>query len=202
MRAAAVRLREPGTVKAPAITGNGMAFARLPSKKGAMKHTDRTGAEQTAARQPEPTQEITVTQVTPRRHSQRRRPDHTCNRGRDAHRTAAGTGRGDGQPVGRQHGKPGITRQHAGLPRSIRWLPLMQPTRRRPAARRSGRAHGTTGEGLFDRPEGGIRIAGPPIEANGAALLFGLLQTGVLRNVEIAAAERTQSCRSPLKSQP
>ena len=42
-----------------------MAFARLPSKKGAMKHTDRTGAEQTAARQPEPTQEITVTQVTP-----------------------------------------------------------------------------------------------------------------------------------------
>ena len=65
MRAAAVRLREPGTVKAPAITGNGMAFARLPSKKGAMKHTDRTGAEQTAARQPEPTQEITVTQVTP-----------------------------------------------------------------------------------------------------------------------------------------
>ena len=35
-----------------------MAFARLPSKKGAMKHTDRTGAEQTAARQP-------VTQVTP-----------------------------------------------------------------------------------------------------------------------------------------
>ena len=30
-----------------------MAFARLPSKKGAMKHTDRTGAE------------ITVTQVTP-----------------------------------------------------------------------------------------------------------------------------------------
>ena len=30
-----------------------------------MKHTDRTGAEQTAARQPEPTQEITVTQVTP-----------------------------------------------------------------------------------------------------------------------------------------
>ena len=34
-----------------------MAFARLPSKKGAMKHTDRTGAE--------PTQEITVTQVTP-----------------------------------------------------------------------------------------------------------------------------------------
>ena len=65
MRAAAVRLREPGNVKAPAITGNGMAFARLPSKKGAMKHTDRTGAEQTAARQPEPTQEITVTQVTP-----------------------------------------------------------------------------------------------------------------------------------------
>ena len=65
MRAAAVRLREPGTVKAPAITGNGMTFARLPSKKGAMKHTDRTGAEQTAARQPEPTQEITVTQVTP-----------------------------------------------------------------------------------------------------------------------------------------
>lgn len=65
VRAAAVRLREPGTVKAPAITGNGMAFARLPSKKGAMKHTDRTGAEQTAARQPEPTQEITVTQVTP-----------------------------------------------------------------------------------------------------------------------------------------
>ena len=42
-----------------------MTFARLPSKKGAMKHTDRTGAEQTAARQPEPTQEITVTQVTP-----------------------------------------------------------------------------------------------------------------------------------------
>ena len=42
-----------------------MAFARLPSKKGAMKHTDRTGAKQTAARQPEPTQEITVTQVTP-----------------------------------------------------------------------------------------------------------------------------------------
>lgn len=42
-----------------------MAFARLPSKKGTMKHTDRTGAEQTAARQPEPTQEITVTQVTP-----------------------------------------------------------------------------------------------------------------------------------------
>ena len=42
-----------------------MAFARLPSKTGAMKHTDRTGAEQTAARQPEPTQEITVTQVTP-----------------------------------------------------------------------------------------------------------------------------------------
>ena len=42
-----------------------MAFARLPSKKGAMKHTDRTGAEQTAARQPEPTQEIAVTQVTP-----------------------------------------------------------------------------------------------------------------------------------------
>ena len=42
-----------------------MAFARLPSKKGAMKHTDRTGAEQNAARQPEPTQEITVTQVTP-----------------------------------------------------------------------------------------------------------------------------------------
>ena len=34
-----------------------MAFARLPSKKGAMKHTDRTGAEQTAARQPEPAQE-------------------------------------------------------------------------------------------------------------------------------------------------
>ena len=65
VRAAAVRLREPGNVKAPAITGNGMAFARLPSKKGAMKHTDRTGAEQTAARQPEPTQEITVTQVTP-----------------------------------------------------------------------------------------------------------------------------------------
>ena len=30
-----------------------------------MKHTDRTGAEQTAARQPEPTQEITVTRVTP-----------------------------------------------------------------------------------------------------------------------------------------
>ena len=60
-----VQLREPGNVKAPAITGNGMAFARLPSKKGAMKHTDRTGAEQTAARQPEPTQEITVTQVTP-----------------------------------------------------------------------------------------------------------------------------------------
>ena len=52
----------------------------------------------------------------PRRHSQRRWSDHTCNRGQDAHRTAAGTGRGDGQPVGRQHGKPGITRQHAGLP--------------------------------------------------------------------------------------
>ena len=30
-----------------------------------MKHTDRTGAKQTAARPPEPTQEITVTQVTP-----------------------------------------------------------------------------------------------------------------------------------------
>lgn len=30
-----------------------MAFARLPSKKGAMKHTDRTGTEQTATRQPE-----------------------------------------------------------------------------------------------------------------------------------------------------
>ena len=42
-----------------------MAYARLPSKKGAMKQTDRTGAEQTAARQPEPTQEITVTHVTP-----------------------------------------------------------------------------------------------------------------------------------------
>ena len=54
-----------GNPEPPAITGNGMAFARLPSKKGAMKHTDRTGAEQTAARQPEPTQEITVTQVTP-----------------------------------------------------------------------------------------------------------------------------------------
>ena len=42
-----------------------MAFARLPSKKGAMKHTDKTRAGQTAARQPEPAQETTVTQITP-----------------------------------------------------------------------------------------------------------------------------------------
>ena len=42
-----------------------MAFARLPSKKGAMKHTDSPGAEQPAARQPEPPQEIPVMQVTP-----------------------------------------------------------------------------------------------------------------------------------------
>lgn len=30
-----------------------------------MKHTDKTEAEQTAARQPEPAQETTVTQITP-----------------------------------------------------------------------------------------------------------------------------------------
>ena len=57
------------------------------------------------------------------------------------------------------------------------------------------------------QPRGAIRPAGRgasaspvhPIEANGAALLFGLLRTGVLRNVEIAAAERTQSRRPPFE---
>ena len=47
MRAAAVRLREPGTVKALVIIGNGMTFAAPPPKKGAMKHTDKTRAGQT-----------------------------------------------------------------------------------------------------------------------------------------------------------
>ena len=110
MRAAAVRLREPGTVKALVIIGNGMTFAAPPPKKGAMKHTDKTRAGQTAARQPEPAQETTVTQI-PRRRSHRRRPYHARNRRRDTHRTAAGTGRGNGQSVGRQHGKPGIDYQ-------------------------------------------------------------------------------------------
>ena len=65
MRATAVRLREPGTVKALVIIGNGMTFAAPPPKKGAMKHTDKTRAGQTDARQPEPAQETTVTQITP-----------------------------------------------------------------------------------------------------------------------------------------
>ena len=111
MRAAAVRLREPGTVKALVIIGNGMTFAAPPPKKGAMKHTDKTRAGQTAARQPEPAQETTRNANHPRRRSHRRRPYHARNRRRDTHRTAAGTGRGDGQSVGRQHGKPGIDYQ-------------------------------------------------------------------------------------------
>ena len=64
MSAAAVRLREPGTVKAPAITGNGMALQGS-RPKGAMKHTDRTGRNKPPPGSRKPTQEITVTQVTP-----------------------------------------------------------------------------------------------------------------------------------------
>lgn len=75
---------------------------------------------------------------------------------------------------------------------------LHQKANARPLLRAAGRLS-PTGEGLFDQLEGGIRVAGPPVETNGTALLFGLLRTGVLRNVEIAAAERAQAGRSPFE---
>ena len=173
MRAAAVRLREPGTVKAPAITGNGMAFARLPSKKRGHRNIP---TEQGRNKPPPGSADAGNHQrKSPRRHSQRRRSDHTCNRGRDAHRTAAGTGRGDGQPVGRQHGKPGITRQHAGLPRSSLAAPHAADKKTPGRSQAAGAWHNRRGYSTGRKGS----IAGPPM-VNGAALLF-VLPTGVLK---------------------
>ena len=44
----------------------------------------------------------------PRRHTRRRRPHHPRHRRRVAHAAADRAGRGDRQPLGRQHGKPGL----------------------------------------------------------------------------------------------
>lgn len=111
MRAAAVRLREPGTVKALVIIGNGMTFAAPPAQKGSHE-TYRQNKSWTNRRTAAGTGAGNHRNANhPRRRSHRRRPYHARNRRRDTHRTAAGTGRGDGQSVGRQHGKPGIDYQ-------------------------------------------------------------------------------------------
>ena len=91
-------------------------------KKEPMKNTvqhhpsRRQEAAQAAVRQPQGMQGIPVHPDHPRRHTRRRRPHHPRHRRRVAHAAADRAGRGDRQPLGRQHGKPGLNFP-PGLPR-------------------------------------------------------------------------------------